>query len=180
MIGRTGASMAVMLVSVVAPPAPARPRGSLAPAQARSRCTHFCKGGIDLGLGFGGGTTSDGDFSFSLSGNGGYFVLDGVVLGASVVYQSKPLYVLPEAYLRVYPFASFTDWSFAPFALAKFGRLFGLDSGFPDANIGTAGFGLAWFLTERLAFQLWFAYRFILHDAYQDGWDFGGGLSFTL
>jgi hypothetical protein len=140
-------------------------------------CLHFCRGGVDLGLAFGGGS-SNGRFMFSIGANVGYYVLDGFVLGASTVYQSKPSqYVLPEAYARWYPF---TRWSTTPFLLAKFGRLFGLESGWPDANIGTVGGGVATFFTERLAFQLYVAYQFVMNDAYADGFDFGGGLAFTL
>ncbi len=161
--------MTVPSLVLARPPAP--------DVEAPSPCLHFCRGGIDLGLGFGGGS-SNGRFMFSISGNVGYYVLDGFVLGASTVYQSKPSqYVLPEAYARWYPF---TSWNTTPFLMAKFGRLFGLEAGWPDANIGTVGGGVATFFTERLAFQLYVAYQFVLHDAYEDGLDFGGGLAITL
>jgi hypothetical protein len=149
---------------------------SLSPAAASAQCRHFCKGGMDLGLGFGGGST-DGEFFFSLAGNAGYFIADGLVVGGSVVYQSKPEYVLPEAYSRYYlPF----DWSITPFVIGKIGRLYGLEDGWPDATIASGGAGIASFLSKNVAFQVWVIYQSVFHDAYADGWDFGGGLGFYL
>jgi|GEM_PF-1956956 len=166
-----------LLVPLVARARPGRAVASQPAVQPSEPCRHFCQGGIDLGLGFGGGT-SNGRFMFSIGANVGYYVLDGFVLGASTVYQSKPSqYVLPEAYARWYPF---TRWETTPFLLAKFGRLFGLQSGWPDANIGTVGGGVATFFSERLAFQLYIAYQFVMSDTYESGLDFGGGLAFTL
>lgn len=155
--------LAVAALAAVAPPASAQ-------------CRHFCKGGVDLGLGFGGGSY-DGEFAFSLAGNGGYFIADGLVVGASIVYQSKPEYVLPEAYSRYYlPF----DWSVTPFLLGKIGRLYGLEEGWPDATTASGGLGVASFLSRNVAFQVWVVYQSYFHDAYVDGWDFGGGLGFYL
>jgi len=147
---------------------------TLAPLSASAQCRHFCKGGMDLGLGFGGGSTN-GDFSFSLAGNAGYFVADGLVLGVSTVYQSAPEYILPEAYARYYlPL----DFSVTPFLIGKLGRLYGLEEGWPDASIASGGVGLASFLSKNVAFQVWVLYQSVFHDAYAGGWDFGGGIGF--
>jgi hypothetical protein len=145
---------------------------TLGAGSASARCQHFCKGGIDLGLGFG-GESRDGDLSLVFSGHAGYFVMDGLVMGLEALYQTDPEYVLPELYAR-YHFV--TTGQISPFVTAKAGHVFWLDSDWDDVTLVSGGGGLSYFLTQNLAAMVFVIYQHPLHDDYEGSWDFGGGL----
>lgn len=146
------------------------------PATVSGQCQHFCKGGIDLGLGFG-GESRDGELSLVFSGHAGYFVMDGLVAGLEALYQTNPEYVLPEVYAR-YHFL--TTGQISPFVTAKAGRVFWLGSDWEDVTLVSGGGGLSYFLTRHLAAMLFVIYQHPLNDDYEGSWDFGGGLGFYL
>jgi hypothetical protein len=141
---------------------------------AQCHCRHFCRGSLDLGLGFGFGH-SDGESSFNFSGRLGYFVLDGLDVGVSGLYQTNPAFAMPEGFVEWHPF---TAAETSPFVVFKAGRLFGLESGLPDATIVSGGAGLVQFLSSNLGFYVAVLYSKVFSDVYTGGWNVNGGLAF--
>ncbi len=123
-----------------------------------ARAGHFEQGGMTLGLGVG-FEQSDQHSYYAFSASGGYFVLDGVLLGLSGLLQAGS----DESLIGVLAFEAqyipFPEWVVTPYLDASQGRIFVKDG--DDGWRTGVGAGLIFAMHPRYAPQLGLQYRWL-------------------